>query len=239
MKLLKYLLDKDLIKSLFLSIIYFLYTKVVIIVLLHIPDIYLLHILNPIIFKKINNDSSDDSSDESSDELLDNIKNSQYNTLEEYKTHIQLWEYDAILHLFNLPTYSYNILNNNELSKIKNNKKSLYNYNLLNNIKVDNNIYIIDSFLFNIKISKCILNNADINISFQSNFPFKYKLILFNHINNNYINSNTLNKLFPQYKYLFIHYRTKSQYKYVIVDLYNNYNLIKHKKNLFNKIVIN
>ena len=107
MKLLKYLLDKDLIKSLFLSIIYFLYTKVIIIVLLHIPDIYLLHILNPIIFKKINDELSDESSDESSDELLDNIKNSQYNTLEEYKTSMQLWEYDVILHLFKVFLFRY------------------------------------------------------------------------------------------------------------------------------------
>ena len=235
MKLSTILLDKDLIRSLVISIIYFLYTKAVLLILLHIPDNYLSHLIKPIIIKK-NDDSSDDSSDESDESSNNNIINPQYNTLDEYNTYIQLWEYDVILHLFNLQKYSYNILNHTEVSKIK--TQYTYNYNILNNLK-DNNINIIDSFLFNIKVSKCLLRQSENTISFQSKYPFKYKLILFNYINNNYINSKSLHKLFPQFKYLFILYRTNSQYKYVLVDLYNNYNLIKRKNNLFNKIIIN
>ena len=234
MRLSKILLDTDLIKSLLLSILYYCYNKLIILILLYIPDYYLCHIIKPIIHKNdIYSDESSSSSEELSDDENINLSNLQYNTLDEYNKFIQLWEYDVILYLFNLEKYSYNILKKNE--KLKINKI----YNIKNINIIPNNFYIIDSFLFNIKISKCVLQNLKHNILFQSIYQFKHKLILFNNINNNYVNSKNLHKLFPQYKYLFILYKYKSEYKYILVDLYNNYNLIKHKKNLFNKILIN
>ena len=70
-------------------------------------------------------------------------------------------------------------------------------------------------------------------------YPFQYKLALFSYISNNYINSSVLHNLFPKHKYIYIYYKKNSKYEHVLIDLYNNYDVIKHKKILFNKININ
>ena len=38
---------------------------------------------------------------------------------------------------------------------------------------------------------------------------------------------------------IYIYYKKNSKYEHVLIDLYNNYDVIKHKKILFNKININ
>ena len=239
------LLDKELIKSLFVSIFNFLYTRVIFTFIYIVPDYYCSFIVQPTIYK----DDSDSDSD--SDNELDRINtidlNNEtkiHNTLDEYRRFLQLWEYDILLHLFNLDKYSFKQISSNEKNRIDilYNRYKFRDDNIFNISSNDyKNINILDSFLFNIQVSKIIINKnkKESNHQYIQNITqFKFKLILFNYICNNYINSSILSKLFPNHRYLYIKYKYKTYFKYSLIDLKNNYNLITHKNLLFNKISI-
>lgn len=229
---LSFLTDKDLLLSFILSIIAFIYSKIITFILIYIPDNDLMYIMKPHINIKRDSDSESDSSD-NEDNIIQN-----HNTLEEYNNYLRLWEYDLILYLFKLEKYTFKILSPSEQSKIEYIDKIPQ---LNNKSEVDiNSINIINCFLFNIKVSKndfSLINKMySGNIRLLSVIPFKYKLVLFNNICNNYINSNSLHMLFPKHKYLYIEYNQYSIKKYILIDLHKNYNITKHKNILFNHI---
>jgi hypothetical protein len=66
-----------------------------------------MYLVNPYIYKKNVDDLSDSDSSDSEDTILNNLTVNvndilNHNTLEEYNNYLRLWEYDIILHLFNL-----------------------------------------------------------------------------------------------------------------------------------------
>lgn len=240
---LSFLFDKDLIQSFLLSIISFIYSKFILFIITHVQDKSLMYLVNPYIYKKNVDDLSDSDSSDSEDTILNNqtVNDiSNHNTLEEYNNYVRLWEYDIILHLFKLERYSFNIISPNEKNKV--NYIQLVNSILKPPKELINSIVIVNCFLFNIQVSKVGLNlinkASDSNIKLLSMYPFQYKLALFSYISNNYINSSVLHNLFPKHKYIYIYYKKNSKYEHVLIDLYNNYDVIKHKKILFNKINI-
>ena len=203
-----------------------------------------MYLVNPYIYKKNVDDLSDSDSSDSEDTILNNqtVNDiSNHNTLEEYNNYVRLWEYDIILHLFKLERYSFNIISPNEKNKV--NYIQPVNSILKPPKELINSIVIVNCFLFNIQVSKVGLNlinkASDSNIKLLSMYPFQYKLALFSYISNNYINSSVLHNLFPKHKYIYIYYKKNSKNEHVLIDLYNNYDVIKHKKILFNKININ
>lgn len=246
---LSFLFDKDLIQSFLLSIISFIYSKFILFIITNVQDKNLMYLVNPYIYKKNVDDLSDSDSSDSEDTILNNLTINvndilNHNTLEEYNNYLRLWEYDIILHLFKLERYSFYIISSNEKNKVEN----INNIQQVNSIlkppkELKNHITIVNSFLFNIKVSKTGLNSNnkqyDNNIKLLSMYPFQYKLALFSYISNNYINSSVLHNLFPNHKYIYILYTKNSNYHHVLIDLYNNYDIIKHKQILFNKININ
>ena len=241
---LSFLFDKDLIQSFLLSIISFIYSKFILFIITHVQDKSLMYLVNPYIYKKNVDDLSDSDSSDSEDTILNNqtVNDiSNHNTLEEYNNYVRLWEYDIILHLFKLERYSFNIISPNEKNKV--NYIQPVNSILKPPKELINSIVIVNCFLFNIQVSKVGLNlinkASDSNIKLLSMYPFQYKLALFSYISNNYINSSVLHNLFPKHKYIYIYYKKNSKYEHVLIDLYNNYDVIKHKKILFNKININ
>jgi hypothetical protein len=241
---LKLVLDKELVFVFLCSIINFLYTNFIILLIKYIDDEKLFFI-NSNIKININNDLDDLFSDSDSDDLDSNDNN--INTLDAYNKHLILWEYEVILRMFNIPNILLNILNESELSKIpirfnNNIKTELEMYNLPNTIN------IIDCFLFNIKINKnslikkqkfeinnkSELNELDIDLNDIQNI--KKKIILIYHLSNK-LNSNNIYNLFSKYKYLYILYKKyDNTYSYILIDLHNNFDLIKNKKLLFNNI---
>jgi hypothetical protein len=239
------LLDKELIKSLFISVFYFLYTKVILTAIYILPDRYFSFVIEPTIYKK-DDDDSDSDSDSDGINTIDLIEETKtHNTLDEYAKFLQLWEYDILLHLFNLDKYSFKQMLSCEKNKIEivYNKFKYRDDNYFNMSSEDyKNINILDCFLFNIQVSKVIVNNNNKECSrsyIQNISQFKFKLIVFNYICNNYINSKLLSKLFPNHRYLYIKYKYKTFFKYIVIDLKKNYNLITHKNVLFNKISVN
>lgn len=241
---LSFLFDKDLIQSFLLSIISFIYSKFILFIITHVQDKSLMYLVNPYIYKKNVDDLSDSDSSDSEDTILNNqtVNDiSNHNTLEEYNNYVRVWEYDIILHLFKLERYSFNIISPNEKNKV--NYIQRVNSILKPPKELINSIVIVNCFLFNIQVSQVGLNlinkASDSNIKLLSIYPFQYKLALFSYISNNYINSSVLHNLFPKHKYIYIYYKKNSKYKHVLIDLYNNYDVIKHKKILFNKININ
>lgn len=240
---LSFLFDKDLIQSFLLSIISFIYSKFILFIITHVQDKSLMYLVNPYIYKNNVDDLSDSDSSDSEDTILNNqtVNDiSNHNTLEEYNNYVRLWEYDIILHLFKLERYSFNIISPNEKNKV--NYIQPVNSILKPPKELINSIVIVNCFLFNIQVSKVGLNlinkASDSNIKLLSMYPFQYKLALFSYISNNYINSSVLHNLFPKHKYIYIYYKKNSKYEHVLIDLYNNYDVIKHKKILFNKINI-
>lgn len=240
---LSFLFDKDLIQSFLLSIISFIYSKFILFIITHVQDKSLMYLVNPYIYKKNVDDLSDSDSSDSEDTILNNqtVNDiSNHNTLEEYNNYVRLWEYDIILHFFKLERYSFNILSSNEKNKVTNIQPVNSLFKPPTELK--NSIPIVNCFLFNIKVPKTGLNlikkASDSNIKLLSIYPFQYKLALFSYISNNYINSSVLHNLFPKHKYIYILYKKNSKYEHVLIDLYNNYDVIKHKKILFNKINI-
>lgn len=234
------LTDKELIYSLFLSVISFIYSKILIYIITKIPDKYLIYIIKPEIYIKHDDEFSDSDSDSDSiDNLLNHTNNNllNHNSLDEYNNYLKLWEYDVILHLFDLQKYSYNIISEIEKTKIQkySNNSIIKDYNSANNV-----ITIVNCFLFNIKVSKNALKLNNVkqnnNIKLLSIIPFQFKLALYSYIYNNYINSSKLHNLFPHNKYMYILYKKNSEYHYILIDLFNNYDITKHKNILFNQI---
>ncbi len=229
----KKILDKELILAFICSALCILYKKIIEIVILYIDDRFLELFIKPKIKINIEDellDLSDDSlSDDSlSDSSLQDIK--YIKTLDNYNNYLQLWEYDTLLLLFNLRNYSLNIQKSKNLP-------ILYDTNIKYEIKGNKNeLIILDSFLFNIKFTKP--NDTQKIIKFGSINQIKYKLNLYYKLsgNNNFLNSNVFKKLNKDYKYLFAIYKVNTTIKYVLIDIKNNYNLITHKKILFNKI---
>lgn len=245
------LADKELLYSLFLSILSFIYSKLIIFIITTIPDRYLMYLLKPDIYIKLIDFDSDSDSDNSIDEYNNSLSNSllNHNSLDEYTNYLKYWEYDVILHLFNLQKYSYNIISEIEKNKINKNYSlnKEYNSNLTEFYNSNNVITIVNCFLFNIKVSKTIFKSYNDTIKDKQNkcdikllsiIPFRFKLALYSYIYNNYINSSNLHKLFPNHKYLYIYYKKRSEYYSILIDLHNNYDITKHKKILFNKIKI-
>jgi hypothetical protein len=243
--IIKQLLDKDLILVLLYSFINYIYINFVLLVIKYSKDDQLFFIDSKI---KLNSNSELDDllSDSDSDTEYNNLSN--IDTLESYNTHLKLWEYEIILRIFHIPNILLNILNDNEINKIPviyNNHNNLNSY-VNNNLE---NTIIVDSFLFNIDINKNSLikkfnfnedsetnkkNKLDIN--FKNIYSLKKKIILLYYLYSN-LNSNIIHNLFPEYKYLYILYKkSENSYDYILVDLFNNYDLIKNKKILFNQI---
>lgn len=224
MKLL--LTDIDLIKSIINSIFCFIFNKFVIYIIKYIPDYYLSLIFNSYI--KIDDELLDYESDSDLSDSNLNLSKKDYNTLEEYNKYLKYWEYDTLLHLFNLKQYTYNIQNNYILPIVN---TIPINEELINN-KYNSYIIIINSFLFNIKINR---NNIK-EIVFQTKYEIIFKTYLL-YILNNCINTNTINHIFnKQYKYLYIQYIKNNKINYILIDIENNYNILKHQPVLFNKI---
>ncbi len=218
--------DKELILSFLISLFLFIYNKVLYLIIIYIPDSYLNILVKSQIPINIDIDLLD--SDSSDDEMN---YTSDYNTLDEYKNYLQMWEYDTILHLFDLKQYSFKIQNSDNIPVLYNSSKNKF-------IISNNGITFIDSFLFNINLHKQKINNhSEINLKSVNNI--KNKIVLLFYLSGESINSNIVKKLFPNYRFLFIMYKFNNDYKYILVDLYNNYNLIKHKKIMFNRIEIN
>jgi len=239
---LSFIFDKALIQSLLLSIISYIYSKFILFIITNVSDSHLMYVIKPYIYTK-NPDDSDESDDSDSDEIIQSNNDIiNHNTLEEYNTYLRLWEYDILLHLFQLEKYSYNILSSIEKNKIKSIDNILNSSQIFKRYNSKNNIVIVNCFLFNIKVSKTKINlinkGFNNNIQLLSIYPFQYKLAIFSYISNNYINSEVLSKLFPNHKYIYILYKKDIDYKYVLVDLHYNYDIIKHKKILFNKIIL-
>lgn len=222
----KLLKDKELIFSFLISLFLFIYNKVLLLIIIYIPDTYIYWLVKPSI--PINIDINLLDSDDSDDELL----NTEHSSLKKYENYLLFWEYDTILYLFNLKQYSFKIQDNNKLPILYNSinkKKQITNSN--------NGITFIDAFLFNIKLTKQILRDSQIKLQSLNNI--RNKIVLFYFLSGECLNSNLISKSFPNYKYLYVMYKFNNNYKYILVDLHNNYNLIKHKKIMFNRININ
>lgn len=219
------LLNIEILTTLLSSFIYICINHLVTFLLIYFDDTHLFFINNKI--KYINNDlyldsdsdSSIDFQSEKSESPSDSSIDSDFdsyinkNIVSEI---IETTEYEKIINLFN-------IFNNEE------NINQLYKKTYINNILLEeNDIYIITSFLFNFN------NESDI-VDLSSIYVFTKKLILlylyYKNLNINYIKNLNLN-----YKYLYILYKIDNEYKYLIIDLENNINIISNKKLLFNNI---
>jgi hypothetical protein len=225
---LKILTDFNLMKSFLISIVLFIYNKLLLFIIIYIPDRYVNYLIKSSYPINIDIDLLD--SDDSDNEDL--LFNNGHSYLKEYKHYLLLWEYDTILYLFNLKQYSFNIQNNHKLPILYNSvdyKKQMLNNNI--------GITFVDSCLFNIKINKQIINNKQIKLTSINNI--KNKIVLLYGLSGKCLNSNIISKLYPNYRYLYAIYKYNNNYKYILVDLHNNYNLIKHKKIIFNIININ
>lgn len=275
------LLDKQLILVFLCSILNFIYNKFLIFIILNINDESLFFIKSLIRLPNNSNRLSDDLSDLSDLDSESDISNSsdesdnsdsfesinKIQSIEDYNKQLQLLEYNIILKLFNIPNILVNFVHNKELINKSidnyndnNTYKDLINNNCNSNNKYNNSdsIYIIECFLFNIKLNKKYMMYNDINdinndinninhnldfnsikndIKIQNIKNLKKKIVLIYYLYNK-LNSNTINNLFPEHKYLYILYKkcNNNKYDYILIDLEKNYNLIKNKKLLFNKI---
>ncbi len=247
------ILDKDLFLTILYSLAHFIYYKIIIFLILHIKDDYLFFI-TPIIRKNnilnLVSDSSSESESTSESESNTDSDNEHKNIFNKKQYNfIRLhWEYDIILKLFNIPNIKYTIINNSDDEKLKKNEIYLKNeFMPINNQNImDDDLLIINSFLFNINIFKKF-NYGDVthktpkydyDITLKDTCDFHKKIILLYYLNNN-INSNVLKELFPNYRYFYIIYKNyKNNYMYKLIDLHNNYDIIKNKNILFNRILL-
>lgn len=201
---------KEIFYPLLLSFIVYCYQYAITCILLFIDDNYLFFIPNKIhyISNSIESESDLDSDSDSESETQSESEIQFDSDLNEYKN---------ILELFN-------IINN------FNNIEQLYKKTFISNIIINSNeIYIVNSFLFNFNNEKNIIDLTDI-------FPFTKKLCILYNIYNKF-NSNHIQNLNLPYRYLYILYKnSKFQYKYGIIDLDNNIQIINNKKLLFNNI---
>lgn len=239
-----HLIDKNLVYAFISSIIYFIFNKCIIFVILNIPD-ESLGIIDKLIKIKIveNIDSLLDFSDSDDSETESNLETENYTTIKkektlaEYNKNITEWEYEVILRMFNIPNIIINRLDVNDKIKVPvlYNLQNDSNYNSYSNY--NNTDIIIDAFLFNIKINSDEVEHK-FDIYLNKYLRLKRKIKLFYMLQNK-LNSSMIHNLFPHYKYLYILYKkTPDKYDYILIDLDNNHDLIKNKKVLFNIINI-
>jgi hypothetical protein len=215
---LEIILNKEIIYSLFLSFLVVCLNYLISFILISIDDRLLFFINN-----KIYIDKSELESDLELDSDLDSNNSSDLDT--DSNSDIDLYynekncndEYKSILELFCIVN---NSNNNNQLHK-----KPYINNILLNK----NEIYIVNSFLFNFNKDAKIIDLLSI-------YPFTKKLIIlykyYKKLNTNYIMNLNLS-----YKYLYILYKNDTnEYNYLILDIFNNKNIFTNKKLLFNNI---
>jgi hypothetical protein len=219
MNLLNIFNKNSIYSSLFLSICAYCINFLIKFILLNVHDYYLFFIDNKIIYN--NNINSDSESDSDSESESDSNSNSDSDSKLNKEINNKLLldnkkEYLKILELFNT-TKSINIT-------------YLYKKLYVNNTNIYNNeFYIINVFLFN-------FTNEENIIDLKNIFPFTKKLIILQKINKK-LNTQFIENLDLNYKYIYILYKNhKSDYKYLIIDLYNNMNIETNKKLLFNNI---
>ena len=111
---------------------------------------------------------------------------------------------------------------------INKNKMNPDKYGVLNK----NEYYIINSFLFNVTGN---------NYKVTNKHRFTKKLIILYYLDG-FFNMKSIKDLMPnsiKYQYLYIFYKTdKNEYKIIIIDLNNNYEIINDKSILFNKLIL-
>lgn len=203
------LLDKDLLIAFLLSLGTYIYKKILIICILNVPNYYLKFINRSIILtnNSILSDSDSESDFSSDSELYTQTENSDNPDQDEY---------EYILKFFSISSKMLTIFKNNIVQ---------------NNNQLNNNIKIIDCFLFNI-----LKNNDDFIIDSNNIYSLKYKIVLI-YLLYNKLNTSTIFNLFPEFRYFYILYQTNdNQYNYKLLDLNKNYDIIKNKKVLFNVI---
>ncbi len=237
------LIDKQLIIAFIYSLLHIIYYKFLIFLILNINDDSL-YFVNRIIkleekiefYDSDDSDDSDQLSELSNPDINSNLdkkySNNINNILEEYNKYLTLCEYEIILKIFNINNNLINVLNNQEKEKIP----IIYNKDIsFNNSNNDfNNAYIVDSFLFNITLhkNKIFENNID------DIYNLKNKIILLYYLQNKFT-SNSINNIFPNYKYLYILYKKEDlNYECILIDLHNNFDIINNKKLLFNSIYL-
>lgn len=221
--MLNILLNIEILTALFSSFIYICINHFISFLLIYFDDTHLFFINNRI--KYIKNDFDSDSDSDSSLDL--NSDKSESNSDSDFDSYIKkktsnitvtISEYQKIINLFNIFNNEANI-------------NQLYKKTYINDIILeDNDIYIITSFLFN-------FNNEENIVDLSSIYVFTKKIIIlylyYKDLNINYIKNLKLN-----YKYLYILYKINNEYKFLIVDIDNNINIINNKKLLFNKITL-
>lgn len=217
---LEIILNKEILYSLFLSFLVICLNHLITFTLKNIDDQYLFFINNKIKLNKLDSDSdsesnSDSDSDSNDSSHIDTDSNSDIDLYSHEKNCNS--DYKKILELFC-------IINNS------NNIAELHKKSFIKNIYLNKNeIYIVNSFLFN-------FNNEAKIIDLLNIYPFTKKLtILYKYYKQ--LNSNYIMNLHLSYKYLYILYKNdKNQYNYLIIDIINNKNLLTNKKLLFNNI---
>jgi hypothetical protein len=215
---LEIILNKEILYSLFLSFLVICLNHLITFTLKNIDDQYLFFINNTIKLNKSESDSESDLDSDSDSDLsshMDTDSNSEIDFYSNEKNSDD--DYKKILELFC-------IINNS------NNMNQLYKKSFINNICLNKNeIYIVNSFLFNYKNEAKIIDLINV-------YPFTKKLtILYKYYKQ--LNSNYIMNLHLSYKYLYILYKNdKNQYNYLIIDIINNKNLLTNKKLLFNNI---
>lgn len=215
---LEIILNKEILYSLFLSFLVICLNHLITFTLKNIDDQYLFFINNTIKLNKSESESESDLESDSDSDLSSHIDTDSNSEIDFYSNEKNSDDdYKKILELFC-------IINNS------NNMIQLHKTSFINNICLNKNeIYIVNSFLFN-------YNNEAKIIDLINVYPFTKKLtILYKYYKQ--LNSNYIMNLHLSYKYLYILYKyDKNQYNYLIIDIINNKNLLTNKKLLFNNI---
>lgn len=244
------ILDKELIYLFLFSIFNYIYKKILVFLIINLPDSYLKYNNKSIPYILYNDFSDSDSDSEDEINTTNTYKKTSIEDLETFNKFLKEWEYEIILKLFNIPDVELNIITDIDKQRIP----ILFNLNSLNGLEKNNivnnttdTLSFSEAFLFNISLNKKNLNSFNVlnknnkyNINIKDIYSLKNKISLIYSLNNKLL-SNTLRSIFPEYKYLYILYKintknNNSQYKYILVDLHNNYDLIKKKSILFNLI---
>lgn len=239
--------DKELFLVFLLSIFTYLYKRIIIFLITKVPDGYLQY-SNKCVLYEDNDTFLDSDSDSDSEEFNNNIDNkTSIENLENFNKFLREWEYEIILKLFNIPNVKLNIITDYDKQKIPILFNSIINKPKTNNVITDlNTLNFCEAFLFNITLNKknlnmfSKLNNNTYDININDIYSLHNKISLLYSLNNKLL-SNIITSIFPNYKYLYILYKlnthnTNNEYKYILIDLHNNYDLIKKKSLLFNLI---
>lgn len=215
---LEIILNKEILYSLFLSFLVICLNHLITFTLKNIDDQYLFFINNTIKLNKSESESDLESDSDSDSDLSSHMDTDSNSEIDFYSNEKNSdGDYKKILELFC-------IINNS------NNMNQLHKKSFINNICLNKNeIYIVNSFLFNYKNEAKIIDLINV-------YPLTKKLtILYKYYKQ--LNSNYIMNLHLSYKYLYILYKNdKNQYNYLIIDIINNKNLLTNKKLLFNNI---